>query len=653
MLRVNSWQKLSIKIVALACFGSLVLLHASIFWFNKKIAHSKLSMIKAIEQTFGKSVDIGEITYQFPNTFLIKQIVMREPLSRIPFFTSPQLDFRFGLFKLFSSHNLTLNKLNIHNADIEFNPFYNFVAFQLMEYVKNCKGEHFELNLMDSIVKTSAESDAKIFLIQSKMALHGPTIQSSGSLKELKKEGGEKLPFNFALKGVLNPEDFDIVKLEIWKDNLYSRLSGHKVHDYVWLYGYATQDDNLAYKQLKRKLNLLSQNKLSGEGLNDLANIDVYVSGIDVFMQITKTSLNAKRVFFKWNNIPVNVTGQMALNHSNAFNINTEIDLTKVDEFKELRKIETHFKGDYSKKVIKSDADLTFTLKDKIGGGVVDIALKNVALSLLDSPRCAFTWKEGKVDYQTLQQHYSLPLERTAGYVNIKDKEPYGSMWTHVYDGLLNAKFSLDTHNVRPIVITNLRCKDLKLNQMAKNMHNPIKFNGLLDSQILIKNTPKITLKGRMNLKNGSINDQQFVERLTARLDLPYKDSIKFEQISSDIAFDGRKVDLPNFRLETKDIQLRGSLTMGENILIASQFSLFLNRNFALESKYLRPTISRVNKDINPLRFDFKVSGYATALNVQWADSEVKKEIQSRVPDFIERIVEDRIQRSIDETSLN
>jgi hypothetical protein len=60
-----------------------------------------------------------------------------------------------------------------------------------------------------------------------------------------------------------------------------------------------------------------------------------------------------------------------------------------------------------------------------------------------------------------------------------------------------------------------------------------------------------------------------------------------------------------------------------------------------------------VNKDINPLRFDFKVSGYATALNVQWADSEVKKEIQSRVPDFIERIVEDRIQRSIDETSLN
>ena len=42
--------------------------------------------------------------------------------------------------------------------------------------------------------------------------------------------------------------------------------------------------------------------------------------------------------------------------------------------------------------------------------------------------------------------------------------------------------------------------------------------------------------------------------------------------------------------------------------------------------------------------FDFRLSGSVDTMNFQWVPSAVKKKIQTRIPDFIER----KIERNID-----
>ena len=43
------------------------------------------------------------------------------------------------------------------------------------------------------------------------------------------------------------------------------------------------------------------------------------------------------------------------------------------------------------------------------------------------------------------------------------------------------------------------------------------------------------------------------------------------------------------------------------------------------------------------LNFDFRLSGNIGAVNFQWLPSEVKRQIQGQIPDFIERKIEQNI----------
>ena len=187
---------------------------------------------------------------------------------------------------------------------------------------------------------------------------------------------------------------------------------------------------------------------------------------------------------------------------------------------------------------------------------------------------------------------------------------------------------------------------------MTENIFNTPLLNGLMNGEVYIQNKAGVHAIGSVSvLKTELINDH-LIKKTADYFQVSPNQLISFDRIFSRLAYDGKNVKFPGIKLQSKDFTLKGSLVFKEDMFMNSQCSIFLTKKFMQNSKYLRPTVSFF-KTKDPIRFDLKISGYASSLNFQWVDSDSKGKIQKHIPDFIERIVEDRVEQSFNKTSVN
>ncbi len=83
-----------------------------------------------------------------------------------------------------------------------------------------------------------------------------------------------------------------------------------------------------------------------------------------------------------------------------------------------------------------------------------------------------------------------------------------------------------------------------------------------------------------------------------------------------------------------------GDFKLGQDNLVTSKFSFMLARSLMKESPVLRALLRKIKDPIDPVGFDFQVSGSPRAMNIQWLDSQMKKNVKERIPNYIQRRID-------------
>jgi hypothetical protein len=95
--------------------------------------------------------------------------------------------------------------------------------------------------------------------------------------------------------------------------------------------------------------------------------------------------------------------------------------------------------------------------------------------------------------------------------------------------------------------------------------------------------------------------------------------------------------------LSSGNVNISGDFAIDKNNLVASYLSLAFSKKLLDESAKFRPVLRIFGEDIPMVIFDFQLAGPQEALNFQWMPSPHKNMIQERIPNFVERIIERRI----------
>jgi len=171
------------------------------------------------------------------------------------------------------------------------------------------------------------------------------------------------------------------------------------------------------------------------------------------------------------------------------------------------------------------------------------------------------------------------------------------------------------------------------------------KFNGRMSSRMDFTNTPRLDLSGNLDIYDGQMTDLAFFDWLGDSFRLPDLKAIDFARATAKFSINGEHIRLRDIRLETGDVRIGGYFDVDDKNLVSSRLSLALSQELLRKSPKFRPILKIFEGDTSHLGFDFRLSGNMGTMNFQWLPSEVKRKIQSRIPDFIER----KIERSVDE----
>jgi hypothetical protein len=99
-------------------------------------------------------------------------------------------------------------------------------------------------------------------------------------------------------------------------------------------------------------------------------------------------------------------------------------------------------------------------------------------------------------------------------------------------------------------------------------------------------------------------------------------------------------MQLEDIRLTSKDVGIDGNFSVDSENLVSSRLLLSLSQDLLRKSPKFRSVLSIFEKEKSSLGFYFQLSGNMNAMNFQWLPSEDKDRIQTRIPDFIERLIE-------------
>ena len=161
--------------------------------------------------------------------------------------------------------------------------------------------------------------------------------------------------------------------------------------------------------------------------------------------------------------------------------------------------------------------------------------------------------------------------------------------------------------------------------------------------RIHLTSVPRINLDGQFDMYNGRLKNFAFFQWLADTFNLPSLRQVDFKQVSSGFTADIDTLKFQGIFLNSENVDIGGDFAIDKNNFVASYLSLAFSKKLLNESAKFRPILKIFGDDIPMVIFDFQLSGRQEAMNFQWMPSPHKNMIQERIPDFVERTIERRI----------
>ncbi len=166
------------------------------------------------------------------------------------------------------------------------------------------------------------------------------------------------------------------------------------------------------------------------------------------------------------------------------------------------------------------------------------------------------------------------------------------------------------------------------------------KSRGIVSGTLALQAFSHFSLDGSLSLEGGYFPELVF---------LPWKIATIFQMPSLDYLTDvglalrfkcgSQSVELKDVRLRADELSFNGFFRLDPHDFVSSRISVLFSPSLLKESPIGEKVLQLVPR-AGELPFEFRLSGHRHRMNFQWEDSPLKREMERRLPGFVERSIQ-------------
>jgi hypothetical protein len=633
---------------------------------NVSLMANRVRIAEAINGYLDYDISIGSIYYVFPNRIIIaplrikKKTLAADPSSLI----LSGVAVRFSVWDLITSGKRTVPDVTVYASQVRYDVFCQFLEDnyeRLLEIIRNSSGEDIKIRLHETLLNFDRPGELDQIAMEFYLSLRGESMEGTGLFRVGRygplKQGGKEAqrmikgwPLWYKIHGTLKPDGFRIDQLIFTSGNLYSKWWGSlqnglfKVNGFTFMDTTKQNPDEMGYS-FSRYIHHFPTD-------NELSYIDTYILDIDGTIRLTYPVIEIEKIDFNLNDIPMSMQGSISL-----------LSPLTIDAALSLRKSAS--KGGWRDYIDEAQLKFHGTWKENVltTNGHMDINFKNMGRSSLAPDRAKFTFNDlhlfvdpirrtvldlssGDIVYFTNDNAHKISIQ---AFKAVTTKEMEGHKTTEIlgpfYGGGMNGRVWFDATQIPTKITALILLHDVDTDALEELMIHFAKFNGRMSSTMSFTNVPEMDLSGDITINEGKLTDFDFFNWVADSFNLPVLRATEFERGSAQFTINKDRILLHDIRLRTEDVHIGGYYEIDSQSLVTSELSLKLSRALLNKSPKFSLLLKTYKREDSHLNFDFRLSGNIDAMNFQWLPSEVKRQIQSQIPDFIER----RIEQDVDE----
>lgn len=642
--------------------------------FNILLGLNKTKFVDAANTLISDRLDVGYMAYIFPNIVVIKDAVLvpNDDLDPALVIKLPTITAEFSFLEFILRQNVVVQKIKLYSPYLHHGYFSDFLkrnGKQLLDFLLQLPRIDFRVSvkeaLWDFTVGAGSPDHVNLNFV---FWMKKDTVWVQGAARKDKyvytpqhktrwQRQAVGLPLEFDFKAVWAGEGLFIDQLTLARKNIYLKLWGSLFKEKLQLNGFSFLNTypNEEYKIVKsakqsdRIREYLRKVKKSVP-VDHFQDKDLYIMDMDCLARISLPRIDLERLNFNFNDVPVTVKGTLLFNEPFSADLDIGLDPARSKNFamKNLNRVQWHLAGASDGKAFTSDNDIHVSFDKAKNPNFpvekIDSSLKGLRFLLDQYARPSVRLDRAETTITIGENLHKLFLENAVISLNaLKNTLRLVEVKSPFYGGRMAGKFWLTTGQAGPKVDGTITLNDVDVHQLDELFFDFAKAEGRLFGRVHLTSVPRLDLNGRFDMYNGRLKNFSFFQWLADTFNLPSLQQVDFKQVSSGFTADMDALKFKGILLNSADVNISGDFAIDKSSLVTSYLSLAFSKELLKESAKFRPILKIFGDDVPMVVFNFQLSGRQEAMNFQWMPSPHKNMIQERIPNFVERIIERRI----------
>lgn len=632
---------------------------------NILLAGSKKDIIKTVNAHLNHRLSIQNAFFLFPNIVVFQKAALTEktdtPAPRA--FILPTIVLKLSLADLVKERRLLPSSMTVYEAKISYPHLNSFLRDNqqvLITFFENLPEGYFRIHLAKAtldLAQTAEPPDEMI--VDAFVTFKGDALTIEGMLSG---PDPSSAPLRCNLVGLFTPEGFLIDQLTFKRENTYLKLWGSFRESLMKLSGFALIDSRggaadlkAAVRKFQRRRSLL-RNLQRPYPIEELAEADIYLFDINCLAQAAWPRVRIERLDMTINNMPVHAAGDLVISAPLGINMTFSFEprALKSPLAAIIEKADIKIAGQIVKKVFEGESSVDLDFAESAENRPLlfkkfEAGLKEIRLSFDHHERMKMHLGKASLTLWSDQGIHNILLDQVGTSFNLPAKElKIIEIHSPFYEGLLDGRIWIEPARLPWRITAAVTLDDVNADKLDALLIHFAKVSGRLSGRISLSSDPHFTIQGGLHLKEGHLKDYEFFKWLAQTFRLPSLREIDFHHLSTNFAVTMQEVSLKDILLDSPHVRIQGFFNVNKDNFVSSSLALAFSKTLLHESPKFRPILRIFDQDTPFLIFDFQLSGKLHAMNFQWLPSAHKEKIQDRIPDFIERKIEENIGEMIE-----
>jgi len=622
-------------------------------------------ILESISKNFPVEIKVEKVIYLFPNIIVFNRGDVKVKDSSQEFdIKFPKIIGCFSLWEAIVNHQFIPSVIVLYQTEFNWDQAFQFIKIheqEFQDFLSHLPRNNLTLLVVHNRFKSQTAGGKKGQDVDFIFRLTKNRIRASGSTRLFYDQGPSESiktdPVYFDFDGSLLSDGLSFSRLHIKNKDVRAQLWGQLASSVLQLNGFVLMDkihnnDTIFDSSTK---NLVGKLKDFGRNFGFFVTEDnsfqpnIFLLDFNARVKLSMTHLEFQRLGFSLNDLPFSLSGSLdfhegidvdfllsaSLVHTKNLKNLPFIELTmkvqgKIQDSKFLGLVEWNLKP-------RQNNQATFLSKD------IKIVLQGSEFHLKPGDQMTVRAKDAEFSFHSSGGEHKFFCREWAAKMTLASAYKYFESQGSCYGGTMENRGWIDFSSWPPPFWVSTRLSEMQVSQMQELLVHFSKFQGKLSSSIFLKTSPNFEGQGQVHLTEGNLRDFDFFNWIADTFGLKSFKKLAFESAASSFSIDHKGVNLQDIVLVSPLLKVQGYFKKDFYDMVTSRLSLSFSKELLSESPRFKALIQGFNED--PVTFDFKLSGNFQTMNFQWLDNETKRKIADRIPNFIERKIEQGVER--------